>query len=557
MRRPTFFLVLIFLGITSTLLGEEIRDYRVTLGLESDASLLVTERITVFFDFPRHGIIREIPYSYRLSTGERFKLRIAVEEVRADGDPVPVSIRRTGGKLVLKIGDPNRYVEGTVTYLIRYRVQRALRVYGDEVELYWNAIGTDWTMPIAHAEVRIQFPESIPRDAIRFVGYQGGYGFREPFELSLADGELVGEAEALGPGEGLTVAVRFPKGYVALPGFGQSLLWFLADNAYAGIPLATLIAMFGIWWVKGRDPRKGTIPVEYGPPKGVGAAAAGVLVDDRFDPRDLAAGILSLAVKGYLKIVEIGKGDEPEDYELRRLEGSRELTPFEEALLEALFRGKGDTVRLSALKYEFYQEAAGLAAKLYMELTERGLYPANPDRVRGFYRTLGIGIAVLGAMLGVWQGSLYLGLAVGLSGVIVLLFAPYMPRKTRKGMEALRAVLGLEEYIRRAEKPYLELAAAEKHFEELLPYAMAFGLVERWTGKFEGLLKAPPTWYEGRFPTYSPYLFGARLFVFQRAAHTVATAAPRSAGGGWRGSSGFGGGGFSGGGMGGGGGSSW
>jgi len=86
---------------------------------------------------------------------------------------------------------------------------------------------------------------------------------------------------------------------------------------------------------------------------------------------------------------------------------------------------------------------------------------------------------------------------------------------------------------------------------------MAFGLVERWTGKFEGLLKAPPTWYEGRFPTYSPYLFGARLFVFQRATHTVATAAPRSAGGGWRGGSGFGGGGFSGGGMGGGGGSSW
>ncbi|NOX44388.1 MAG: DUF2207 domain-containing protein, partial [Caldiserica bacterium] len=523
--RRWFLAAALLLASALSPLGEEIRDYRVALDIGPDAVVTVTEEITVYFDFPRHGIIREIPYSYRLSTGERFSLRISVDTVRADGEAVPVSVTRSGGRLVLKIGDPNRYVREEVTYLIRYRVERALRVYGEEVELYWNAIGTEWSMPIAHATVEVRPPEGVPGDEVRYVGYRGIYGSREPFELVRADGTFVGEAEGLLPGEGITVAVRFPVGYVSLPGFGRELLWFLADNAYAGIPLFALVAMLGVWWARGRDPRRGTIPIEYTPPEGVHPAAAGVLVDDRFDTRDLVAGVLSLAVKGHLVIAEIAAGDaaEPSDYELRRLDGKAPLSEFERLLLRKLFEAKGgDTVRLSDLKYEFYREIPALAARLYMDLTEAGFYPANPDRVRGFYRALGFGIVLLGIFLGFLWGSLYLGLAVGISGGIVLLFAPYMPRKTRKGMEVLRRVLGLEEYIRRAEEPYLEFAAAERHFEELLPYAMAFGMVERWTRKFEGLLKAPPSWYEGRFPTYSPYLFGTRLFILQRTAHAVA-----------------------------------
>ncbi|RLE31084.1 hypothetical protein DRJ54_01320, partial [Candidatus Acetothermia bacterium] len=170
----------------------------------------------------------------------------------------------------------------------------------------------------------------------------------------------------------------------------------------------------------------------------------------------------------------------------------------------------------------------------------------------------GLGGAALGIALGVLSQSLYLGAALVVSGLIVALFASIMPRKTRKGALALREVLGLEEYIRRAEVERLEFAAAEKHFEALLPYAMAFGLTEVWTKAFEGLLSRPPDWYDGRFPTFTPYWLGWRLAAFHRAARVAATSVPRSAArGGWSGGSGFGGGGFSGGGMGGGGGGTW
>jgi len=504
MRKTLVVLALVLTSLPA--LGERIDDYLVRLTVEEDGYLTVTEHLRVAFDLPRHGIYRRIPYSYTLPTGERYNLRIWVEEVQADGGEVPVKSYREEGYLVLRIGDPDRLVSGEVTYTVRYRVARALRIYGEEVELYWNAIGTEWELPIDHAEVVITLPPEVTADEVRAVGFVGPWGSTVPFELTFGDGKLVGQAEGLSPGEGITVAIRFPKGYVALPGVGASILWFLQDNLYAGIPLVVLLGMTALWWHKGRDPKPGSVAPCFTPPEGIGPAEAGVLIDDRFDPRDLSAGILGLAVKGHLVIHEVWEDDRgkvPDDFELERTTSNATLTRFEDALLSALLDGKGRR-KLSDLRYKFYEQLSGLGALLYMDLTEKGFYAGNPDRIRSLYRGLGLGGAALGIALGVLSQSLYLGAALVVSGLIVALFAPIMPRKTRKGALALREVLGLEEYIRRAEVERLEFAAAEKHFEALLPYAMAFGLTEVWTKAFEGLLSRPPDWYDGRFPTFTP-----------------------------------------------------
>lgn len=558
MKRAVFLALLLVLAPLA--LADRIQDYQIALEVGSDGLVTVTEEMVVLFDMARHGIYRWIPYSYVLPTGERYNLRVWVEEVLAGGQPVPVEEEREGGNLILRIGDPNRLVRGSVTYLIRYRVAGALRAYGDEVELFWNAIGTEWELPIDHVQVRMVLPPGVPQGSVRTVGYRGKWGSTTPFELLYSGSELVGAADGLSPGEGITIAVRFPSSHVRLPGAWLSFLWFLQDNLYAGIPLLTLVGMTALWWRWGRDPKPGTIAPNFKPPEDIGPAEAGVLVDDRFDPRDLSAGIVGLAVKGHLVIGEVWEGEggkEPDDFELSRRGSRAPLTKFEDGLLDALFEGGADRVTLSGLKYKFYEKVAGLGARLYMGLTEKGYYPANPDRVRGLYQVLGGGICLLGVFLGAMLGSLYLGAAVASSGIVVLLFSPFMPRKTRKGMEVLRRVLGLEEYIRRAEVERIEFAAAERQFEELLPYAMAFGLTEAWTRAFKGLLAKPPDWYQGRFPTFSPYWLGWRLSSFHHATRVAALSKPRSAGGGWRGGSGFGGGGFSGGGMGGGGGGTW
>ncbi len=553
-------LVLALLAFSLAAGAEEIRTFGVDVEIGADGSLRLREEIGVFFDFARHGLIRELPVSYRLPTGERYSLRVTVDEVQANGASVPYQTYREGNNLVVKIGDPDKTVRGLVVYTLRYTVARAVRVYDTEAEVYWNVIGTEWAMPIRQAQVRISLPAGVAPDQVRFTGFRGFYGATSLFELAQEGLLLWGQAAELRPGEGITVVVRLPRQAVRLPGFGQNLIWFLQDNLYAGIPLVVLVGMLVVWWRRGRDPKVGTVAPEFKPPEGIGPAEAGALVDDRADPRDFAAGILSLAVKGHLKIREIWENErdrEPRDFELVAQASSQPLTPYERMLLNHLM-GHHEQRKLSDLKYKLYDKMAGLNARLYMDLTEAGYYVSNPDRVRGAYRAAAVFLGVLALLLGFWLNSLYLGVALGLSALIMFVFAPLMPAKTAKGIEALRRVLGLQEYIRRAEADRIEFAAKEKHFEELLPYAMALGLTEVWTQKFEGLLQQPPSWYEGRFPTFAPARLGTRLDLLQRHAYTAATAAPRSAQrGGWSGGSGFGGRGFSGGGMGGGGGRGW
>ncbi|MCS7239850.1 MAG: DUF2207 domain-containing protein [Candidatus Bipolaricaulota bacterium] len=534
--------------------AQTIEDFAVTLEIKADGSLLVNERIGVYFDLPRHGIIREIPVSYRLPTGERYRLRLELLEVSEDGQNVPYKAYREGGNLVVKIGDPDVTVRGLVPYTIRYRVLRALVRYEEEVELYWNAIGTEWTMPIRRAKVEIILPSEIPPEDVHFVAYQGPYGSTAPFALAWVEGRLRGETQNLLAGQGITVAVRVPSGYIALPSFGTRVLWFLGDNVYAAIPLLVFLGMTLIWWRWGRDPKLGTVAPEYTPPPGIGPAEAGVLVDDRFDPQDFTAGILSLATKGWMKIREVAG-----DFQLVPQQGTKELTPYEEALREALFSGEEkDGPTFAKLKYRLYEKIPGVRAKLLMDLVDKGFYHGNPEAVRSFWRALGVGIIVLGVVLFFLFANLYLSIAVGTSGVIVAAFAPFMPRKTGKGMEALRWVRGLAEYIRRAEVERIEFAAKEQHFEELLPYAVALGMSDLWVEKFAGVLRAPPSWYEARGP-WVPMTFPARLMLLHRLSQAAA-AVPRTAKagrGGWSGGSGFGGRGFSGGGMGGGGGRAW
>jgi uncharacterized membrane protein len=132
-----------------------------------------------------------------------------------------------------------------------------------------------------------------------------------------------------------------------------------------------------------------------------------------------------------------------------------------------------------------------------------------------------------------------------------------MPRKTKKGSLKIEELLGFREFIDRAEKDRIERLAKEDPtlFDRVLPYALVFGLEDKWAGAFKDMYKEPPNWYHSANygNVFSPNIFvndiGRSLGVMNRSLSST----PRRSG-----SSGFSsGGGFSGGGSGGGGGGSW
>src|SRR5439155_565626 len=65
---------------------------------------------------------------------------------------------RVGADLEIKIGDPDRTVSGDHTYDIVYSVRAALNGFDDHDELYWNALGTAWTVPIDDVTVAVDVP---------------------------------------------------------------------------------------------------------------------------------------------------------------------------------------------------------------------------------------------------------------------------------------------------------------------------------------------------------------------------------------------------------------
>jgi uncharacterized membrane protein len=135
-----------------------------------------------------------------------------------------------------------------------------------------------------------------------------------------------------------------------------------------------------------------------------------------------------------------------------------------------------------------------------------------------------------------------------LSAVIVFVFAQIMPARTMAGARGREAALGFKEFLSRVESErYKAMITAPEMFERFLPFAMAFGVADKWARAFENIYREPPTWYSGGSGHFNTINFASSISDMSSAAASSMSSSPSS--------SGSGGGGSSGGGSGGGGGS--
>jgi len=583
MNRIILSVILVLAVSVSALATLHIEDFSSHIALNTTGTLHIEEHIEVDFYSRHHGIERWIPISYRRSSGENITIDLNIVSVMQDGVRAQYTARKSGRNILLRIGDPDRTITGTHAYDITYTVDRALLFHDEYIQLYWNVTGNEWSIPINNASATVTLPQEIDMGNVMTTSYVGYYGRNTRGNEALIDeqGRIVFAAGSLIPGEGLTIDVSIPRieSGIAGPTSWQRIMWFFDANKYAAIPIITLVVMLLIWLKVGKDPRKETIAPRFDPPKGIHSGEAGVLIDDRADMCDISAMVIGLAVKGYLTIKEIdteqkGIADKvrsvfgrsgPVDYEfIKKRDVDSDLSKVEATLHQAIFDSSNPEKRLlSSMENEFYKVLPKLKSDLYSGLRDKGYYPSNPERTRRSYFSVGMFGLILAIFLGVWSSSLYLGIAIAISGLIILAFSPIMPRKTKKGVLVLQDLLGLSEYIHRAEVKQMEFHNAPekspKLFEKLLPYAMAFNLTSIWTRQFEGLMSEPPDWYVGTAPGFHPGLFYLGMMNLSSGMERTFASAPRTSSSGrsaWGGGSSFGGG-FSGGGFGGGGGGGW
>ncbi|MHC4416929.1 MAG: DUF2207 domain-containing protein [Planctomycetota bacterium] len=557
-------------------LNWEIESFDVTLVVEPDGTLDVTERIVA--DFSReghHGIFREIPYAYRRA-GTSFKLRIDIESVTDEaGRPHRFQKSRHGGHLRVRIGDPNQLVRRPVTYNLRYRVKRALLGFDTHDELYWNATGTRWPVRMQRASCEVMLPEAAIENpgAVRTASYIGPHGSRAegPAASRTPSGHLRFEVPSgLAPWSGLTVVAGFPTGHVAAPTVATRAGWFLADNSILLAPVIVFAGLWLLWRAAGRDlGTPGSIAVRYEPPEGLTPVEVGTIVDERMDRHDVTATIIDLAIRGHLKIDAPMNGAAVESTGIRLIRRQKSedgLKRFERLILERLF-DEGDDVTLDSLEAKFYKTLSAVRTQVYYGLRRSRYFVGDLPWRRGLWMGVGAFCAAVTilVMFLLFALNVFAPVSTFIAGVLTAalfpVFARIMPRKTAKGRRALEHIKGLEEYLTRAELPILELAERRGHFEKLLPYAMALNLSAVWARKFADIYDQPPEWlatdgHAGLTAAVVAHHLTRSSAVMTRSLSVTPRSQFSSSGFGG-GSSGFGGGGFSGGGGGGGGGGAW
>jgi uncharacterized membrane protein YgcG len=294
--------------------AERITNFVTEANVSRDASVTFKETISVIAEGSsiRHGIFRDIPTRYRDRNGFNANVGLDVLKVRRDGYDEPYSVESIANGKRIKIGSADALVDpGPHTYEITYLATRVLGFFDQYDELYWNVTGNAWAFPIAEAQAIINLPPgaSITQHA-EYTGAEGEQGRQYEVLAGTGNRYRARTTAALRPGEGFTVAVAWPKGFVAAPSESERWQWFLGDNAPVIVLVIGLIIVgfyyFYAWLRVGRDPPAGIIVPLFAPPPGLGPAAVRYVWREKFDDRTFAAAVVGLAVKGRVRIVDDG-----------------------------------------------------------------------------------------------------------------------------------------------------------------------------------------------------------------------------------------------------------
>jgi uncharacterized membrane protein len=254
------------------------------------------------------------------------------------------------------------------------------------------------------------------------------------------------------------------------------------------------------------------------------------------------------------------------DYIFVQLKGPEQwgdLTTFEQEFLQNLFAGGATETHLADLRNRFYVAIPAIKSEVMSALKEKGMYTLDPESAHSYWILGAVIIAIPFVLadyfldINFFDSGVAAAGAIALTVLIVFLFARVMTAKSMKGVRTRVAILGFQEFMNRVDADRLKRMPPDT-FEKYLAYAMALGVEHRWAKAFEGIVRNPPTWYEGAGygPNFSSWVFMHDLSAMTSDTTSAFLSAPRAAasGSGFTGSGGFSGGGFSGGGFGGGGG---
>lgn len=528
-------------GTTETLLDDDyyIDTYHVDIEVWEDNTFHITETLTYNFVQAHHGMTRVIPlwHTRNREDGSESKIYAKVSNVKCS-DPI-ASTERDSKNYTIQVGSADAYVHGEKTYTLSYDYAMGKDPLRKADELYFNIVGTEWECPIANISWEIHMPKAFDATSLGYsVGNYAASGYdTDMLQSTVTDQTITGSyAGNLNAYEGITVRCTLPEGY---------FIYKINYMPYVLVALVVLLCAI-LFWFTGKEDK--VIPViSFEPPEGYNPLDVAFVEKEAVSNTDMAALLIYLANKGYLRI-EQNKGKD--SFSMTKIKDYDGDNNIEALYMKGLFR-RGNTASTKSLaKDSFYEDVDKCITKENKKMKEKKFF--FPTAMPKFLYFIGICVVAVVFFNAFAPKTWFTYVACGIAVIILALFMFFGSKRTKAGNQVYGQILGFKEFIKKAELDRLKMLVEENpsYYYDIMPYAYVLGLSDQWIENFETMHMPEPDWYSGRDP------FGDAVFYSMvRSANACATA-PETSGGGSSGG-GFSGGGFSGGGSGGGGGGAW
>ena len=565
---------------------DRVDKYTVTADVAKDGTAAV--RIAFDFNFgsdsghgpyltlPLRQAIKDDPDHWRM-------LEVTLGQITSpSGANADVQTETKDGNLLVRIGNENKSYRGTQQYVVNYTIRGLIapnQAQSGLDEVNWNVIGGGWEVPFRNISVTLVGPVNVTRTACFVDGSTA-----RPCDAAQQSGKSVSFTQSsLAKETSLQVVAGFPPGtFVGAEAKLEKRFWIgnmfpltpVTGGVTAALTVIGLIPLLrrtrrggrdevylgltpGVTPAKdqqvaiGQGASKAPVTVAFTPPRGARPGEIGVLTDSTADNVDITATIIDLAVRGHLRIDQQGK----KDWTLYRLSGRDKLTGYESYLVKKLF-SNGSTVTTDDLKEKGYAGTLeGTRERLYKRVTEElKWFRRNPSVVRGVAILGGIGLILGGIAVGFGLGFVGFGL-VGLAGVIcgvaMLALSNRFGARTADGSAVLAQAKGFELYLTTAEADQIKFEEGIDVFSRYLPYAIVFGVADRWAKIFQdlaarGVYTPDNSWYVGY--AYGNVLSSGFVSSMDQLTSTMSSSmqsatTASSGGSGFSGGGGFGGGG--------------
>ena len=610
------FFTLFFLSAKS-LIAEKITNYEVTVQMNKNGTLTVNEVIDYEFDgAAKHGIYRDIPLRSKKNGVDIYKSYIKMNSIKRNGLSEEYSTKNFNEGVRYRVGSADRFVENGVNrYEFNYVIYNAVFEKDGIYQVYFNAIGQFWKVPIERASVIIRFSDGqeIKKNEIKKLEvYTGSYGEKgENYDILENDVEIHIATKELEPKNGLTFMLNLKTDKISPTLADKLRIVYLSNPATIILPFLLLfLTIYSIvtWNFFGRDPQGKSVIPEFNLPKDISPMFAAYINGERDTVEILNAGIFTLLTKGFIVANRVNG-------EIKYNKGFKtvytqetELAEEERMLLDALSSEKNNIfsgekriynkansiIEILKDKYNkiIYKNNGSFLVPFYCAapvfmifiFSQINFEIFNPFIILYILITLGsffhriwitvskkllTGLIII-AILGV---SFYQGIEIFVFvAYFVILFITYsklIGKYTNEGLRKKEYLKGMKMYIKTAEENQIRkfdnVKELIEYFNGILPFAVALGV------KNEAIKLMKKTIKIYNFDINESYI-NSRTHMYAYSNHSFTNAFSRSyssgkskimsekfsssksgsGGGGF-----FSGGGFSGGGSGGGGGGSW